>query len=179
MIAKMSAQGRTTSTSLSLLPASGGAAASETELPSLPPSLSLEGFLGEAARAGLEPAEAVRLALERALVLQDACEFPLDVESARRLLRRAAAGARPQRELPPGLAAYLRELSARRPCTPPRLQSDLQVELPERLLIRARAEAGESAFHAGAVAEMIAWEIAAVLKGRTMAEWSLRVLAHA
>lgn len=175
----MSAQSRTAPTHLRLLPPSEEAAARGTELLSLAPSPRLQSFLEEAAQAGREPAEAVRLALERALVLHDACEFPFDVESARRHLRRAAAAARPQRELPPGVAAYLRELSAPRPCFPPRLESDLQVELPERLLIRARADIGESAFHAGAVAEMVSWEIAAVLEGRTMAEWSLHVLAHA
>lgn len=140
----------------------------------------LRKFLHAAASAGLSPADAVRLALERALALEDACYgFPLDVESARRELRQAAARARPVRELTSTQASYVRALSAAsvKPAYP--LDDDLVVALPDRVITRARHDLTELALHEGVVAEMVAWEIAATLSGRTMGEWALSTLALA
>ncbi len=143
----------------------------------LPPSRRLEEFVHAAAEAGLEPADAVRLALERALALADAAILPLDVEAARSRLSEAAARARAGRPLTAAQSAYVRSLSAKRARPTPEIGDGLVVVLPDRVLTRARDTATETAFHAGAVAEMAAWEIAATLEGRTMGEWALRTLA--
>jgi hypothetical protein len=146
----------------------------------LPPTPRLRKFLAAAASAGLEPTDAVRLALERALALEDACDaFPLDVESARRELRRAGADSQPLRELTSAQAGYVRALSAGRARRVEELNEDLVVALPDRVTTRARGQLTELALHDGVVAEMIAWEIAATLEGRTMGEWALVTLAVA
>jgi hypothetical protein len=146
----------------------------------LPPSRRLDRFIATAAARGLSPSDAVRLALERALVLVDACEaFPLDVESARLALRRAAAATQPLRQLSNAQSSYVRALGVGRPQRVESHSDGLIVALPDRLITRARDTLTELALHEGAVAEMISWEIAATLEGRTMCEWALNVLAVA
>lgn len=147
----------------------------------LQPSTRLRKFLNASAAAGLYPADAVRLGLERALALDDACAgFPLDVETARLELRRAAARAKPLRQLSPSQSSYVRALSAGQP-KPSGTASEevLVIALPDRVITRARGELMELALHEGAVEEMIAWEVAATLEGRTMCEWALSTLAAA
>ena len=144
---------------------------------SVPRSPRLENFLRDAAAAGLEATAAIRLGIERALVLREGQLFNLDVESVRRRLRAAASGSRPCQALPPSEAAYVRELSARRPVALGEISDPLSVELPAALLTRARGVVAEASLHAGAVEEMIAWEIAARLEGRSMSEWALKTLS--
>lgn len=146
----------------------------------LEPTPRLRKFLAAAASAGLDAADAIRLALERALTLEDACNaFPLDVESVRRELRQAAARSHPLRELTSTHAGYVRGLSTGRPRQADELDEGLVVALPDRVTTRARGQLTELALHEGVVAEMIAWEIAATLEGRTMCEWALSTLAVA
>lgn len=146
----------------------------------LPRTPRLQKFLTAAAAAGLDPSDAVRLGLERTLVLEDACDaFPIDVESARRELRRAAARTRALRPLTPTQAARVRALSAGQARDLEELAPVLVIALPDRVTTRARERLTELALHEGVVAEMIAWEIAATLEGRTMCEWALSTLAVA
>jgi hypothetical protein len=137
----------------------------------------LDRFAATAAAAGLEVAEAVRLALAQALALEDARVFGLDADTARRLLNRAAAGARAARPLGEGEAAYLRRLTSRTPKPVLALPPNLEVELDERTSTRVRGALTEAAIRPAVVEEMIAWEIAATLDGRTLGEWALHRLA--
>lgn len=50
--------------------------------------------------------------------------------------------------------------------------------ISDELLTQVRDTVPETSLHPGAVAEMLAWERAARLEGRTMLEWSLKVLAR-
>jgi hypothetical protein len=175
----MPAAGETSRSPLTLVHS---APASEPPIPEehlhLPPSSRLNRFITTAAAAGLDPPDAVRLALERALALADACSaFPIDIETSRLLLRRAAAVARPMRQLTTANSRYVRMLSARRPKPVGDLSEGLVVRLPDRVVTRARGELTELALHEGVVEEMISWEIAAMLEGRTMCEWALSTLA--
>jgi hypothetical protein len=120
----------------------------------------------------------VRLALEHGLALRDAAAFGLDADTARRLLNRAAAGARASRPLGDGEAAYLRRLSQRAPKPPTALPERLDVKLDERTSTRVRDSLNESAIRPAVVEEMIAWQIAATLEGRTLGEWALHSLAR-
>jgi hypothetical protein len=144
----------------------------------LPPSLRLNRFVAAAAAAGLDPEDAVRLALERALALADACAaFAIDVETSRCLLRRVASAARPLRQLTAAHSSYVRALAACKQKPVGDLSDGLVVALPDRVVTRARGELTELALHEGVIEEMISWEIAAKLEGRTMCEWVLSTLA--
>lgn len=145
----------------------------------LPKSARLQAFVAEASAVGLDVADAVRLALERSLAIADASLFAIDVVTARRLLGGAARRARPERPLTPDHARYVRELTAARPRQPADVSDGLRVTVPERVLVRARGEVRQTALRPAAVAEMVAWEVAATLAGRTMGEWALATLAGA
>lgn len=79
----------------------------------LPVTAVVERFVEASATSGLAAADAVRLALERELLLADAGELGLGREAARHALTRFAAGARVRRPLTPALADYVRGLSVR------------------------------------------------------------------
>lgn len=145
----------------------------------LGPSPRLTAFVETAARHGLGASGAVRLGIERALALADAELFGLDAGTARSLLSVAASKARPQRELAPAQAAYVRRLSASKPVEPADPSAGLRVRVPERVLTRARGTVHPSALRPEAVSEMLAWEIAATLEGRRLGEWALSILAQA
>lgn len=155
-----------------------GSASSRRERILLPPSARLERFAAAAAAAGLDLQEAVVLALEHALVLEDAVAFGLDADTARRRLNKVAANARAKRPLGAEEAAYVRHLNVRQPHPPPSLASGLAVSAPERILSRVRSSVTETAVRQAVVKEMIAWQIAATLAGRTMGEWALRELGE-
>jgi len=143
----------------------------------LSPSSQLTSFIERAAQQGLDAPEAVRLGLERALLLLDAQFLDYDVESARRLLVQAAAAARPVQPLSGEEARRVRRLAARRPAPPADTAEGLTISVCQQILTRARRSLPENALHAGAVEEMLAWEIAAHLEGRSMGEWGLKALA--
>lgn len=139
----------------------------------LHPSPRLEHFVATAAESGLEAHEAVRLGLEHALCLKDAGRFAADVEAGRHLLVRAASRARPVHAMVPAQAAYVRRLTTKRRVTALDVTQGLLVQVPDRLICRARATLPENSLHAEVVEEMISWEVAAMLCGRTMGEWAL------
>lgn len=146
---------------------------------SLPKEPGVVRFLEVSADAGLAASDAVRLALTRALVLADIGPFGFDVMAARHLLRTVAASARPRRPLAPEQASYARRLSMGRPTSAPSMTTDLSVCVPEMLLSRAEEKVRPATFSPEIVSEMVAWELAATLDGRTMGEWALTTLAAA
>ena len=174
----MLADGDTSRPRLTLVHSAEGVSAPAEEHLHLLPSPRLSRFIAAAADSGVDAPDAVRLALERALTLSDACSaFPLDVETCRLLLRRAAAAARPGRQLTVAHSRYVRTLAARQRRPVEELEDGLVVSLPDRIVTRARGELTDLTLHEGVVEEMIAWEIAAKLEGRTMCEWALSTLA--
>lgn len=173
----MSARPHTSSRHLELVAAGRAQGGTRGERIVLPPSPRLAAFLERSAELGLEAADAVRLALERALALKDAQLFGVDVEAARRILRREARDARPAHPLSEPEAAYVRRLSLARPVRVSDPSAALVVPLSQRTLTRARRGVPESALHSGIVEEMIAWEIAARFEGRPLGEWAVMVLA--
>jgi hypothetical protein len=172
----MSGNTRIPSTHLRLVRAGSGGAVEEKLL--LEPSARLDRFAAASAALGLDTEEAVRLALEHALALEDAAALGLDVDGARRRLNRAAEGAQAQRPLGDEEAARVRRLGAAVPRPAQALPDGLTVSLPEGLLTRARDSLTESAIRPAVVAEMVSWQIAAALAGRTLGEWALRTLAE-
>lgn len=150
----------------------------EDEQVLLAPSSRLERFAAAASAAGLDLGEAVSLALEHALALEDAAAFSLDSDTARRLLNRAAREARASRPLGAVEAAYIRRLGAGSAKQGSSLPDGLAVAVPERVLTRARDSLAEAAIRPAVVKEMVAWQIAATLAGRTLGEWALHALAE-
>lgn len=143
----------------------------------MPLTPELEYFLRIAATRGLHATDALRLAIERALVLIDGDALLVDRGAARRLLCAAAARTSVHRSLAPDRAAYVRQLTAARPLAACELPDMLTVELPQELVARARGVVPASALREEAIEEMVAWELAATLDGRPMAEWALLALA--
>lgn len=139
----------------------------------------LHEFLALAAQAGLDCELAIRLGLERALLLADARDLRLDVERARRILNLAGGELRASVPLGNQQSAYLRRLYAPAANIEPWAGASVAVTLPEEILTLARESITEGALHSGAVSEMLTWERAARVKGRTMREWGLKTLALA
>lgn len=142
----------------------------------IPTSPRLDRFLQASARCGLSASEAVRLGVERALVVRDTQLADLDVESGRRILRQAATAARPSLPLPDEEAAYVRKLGAKRAVEAASPGEEIAVDLPPSLLARANGVVPETVLHEGVVEEMISWELAARMEARSMSEWALKVL---
>jgi hypothetical protein len=138
----------------------------------------LREFLRTAADAGIEHELAIRLGLDRALLLGDAGDLGLHVERARRILNVASCEPRASVALGEGQSAHLRRLYGGGAIFAEPLRGDaLSVSLPEEILTLARGSVRQSALHAAAVEEMLAWERAARVGGRTMREWGLKTLA--
>lgn len=144
----------------------------------LAPSAQLTRFIDTAARSGLIGRDAVPLGIERALVLMDASKLARDLDASRRALSCAAREARPERGLSPDHAAWVRVLTTRRPVPTEDVSEGLSVAVPDRVLCRAAGVVPVGSLHAGAVGEMIAWELAATLAARSMSEWALFVWAR-
>jgi hypothetical protein len=156
---------------------SGGGAGSGERLRLLP-TTGVERFLDAAAASGLDSETAVQLGVERFLVLIDASAYGLASSAARAHLNEAATRARAQLPLGPREAAELRRLNAARPLPSGRHRCELVVCLPERMLTRFHRYSASCRFDSEGVDEMLAWDIAARLEGRTMTEWALHVLAE-
>lgn len=143
----------------------------------LQPSPGVNRFAVAAANAGLSLAEAAQMTVERALALGDGARFCGDAEVARRKLCRAAADARPNRELGAAEAERVRRLMVARPVEAEEVGVRLIVPLPSRLLSRL-GTLGPSCLRADALREAIKWEVAGCLQGRTLGEWALWTLAE-
>lgn len=152
---------------------------SEHPIITVPADTSIRQFVDAAASFGLSMDTAGRLALERALVLVDIAPLGLDPDAAQYRLGSAALSTRPRRPLPPGQASYLRALRLGRAVRAQDLSGGLTIAAPERLLPRAREILQPATFEVRAIPEMISWETAAVIEGRSMSEWALTVLASA
>jgi hypothetical protein len=143
----------------------------------LPTTPALKSFLRHSAALGLDPTDALRLAIERELVLADADSLGVDRHAARHMLCDMAARARVRRGLNTDEAAYIRSLSTGRAVHAPRLAGSLTVTLPQTLLSRAHGTVSTTALEHAAAPELVAWELAARLEGRTMGEWALLAFA--
>lgn len=143
----------------------------------VPGSETLQDFVDAAAAAGLRAEPAIRLGLERGLVLLDLSRLGPKLDSFHRLLWAAARKARADVELAPTTAAWVRQLSMARPVPTVSVWSGISVRLSDRLLSRG-GEVTARSLRAEAVPEMVAWEIAAALSGRTMGEWALWLTAE-
>ena len=139
----------------------------------------LQAFLAAAATAGISTGSAVELAVERGLVLLDGQGLGLDVERVRSILNRAARDARVAGALGAKAGRHHWALSGEYPAVGASNDGELTVELPERLLTRLRPGILPDCLTSRAVAEMVAWERAAVLEGRSMSEWAALALAGA
>ena len=144
----------------------------------VPPSPRLDDFVAVAAERGLHAPEAVRLGLERHFALIDTRRFGLDVDTCRRLLCERASATAPRRSLSGGEAARARRLAMSRPVAPAATGDGLRVAIPGRLLTRFGERVPGRAFRAAHVAEMVQWELAATLEGRTIGEWALLTVGN-
>jgi len=146
---------------------------------SLPASPQLTEFLEAVAGVGLDVSLAVRLTVERALVLHDAQWFRIALNNIRPTLNRAAADTRASQPLSAKQSAYVRTLNRRTPRTALRVTDHLEVLIPDDLITRLRESAvRESRLLYEAVPEILNWERAARLQGHTMTEWAFKVLAR-
>ncbi|HST40086.1 MAG TPA: hypothetical protein VLK58_11280 [Conexibacter sp.] len=163
----------------------------------LPAGDALHALADAAATAGVEFELAVRLCVERALVREDLRAAGADVARLDALAAAAVVAA----PVDAADCAYLRRLTRREPAPQRRTLGDavivgLPARLSARLLAALPALTGEEPDGAAAaalddlladanadVASALAWEIAAVLDGRTISEWAplaaMRALAAA
>lgn len=120
------------------------------------------------------PETGAGLVLERALVLQQFRAAGLDQRLER--LDHASRLAGAQKPLWDAQSAYLRHLLGHTPIArPPRPLDSPRVAVPVRLLDRLCSREPELGGEPSReVAQAVAWEIAAVLAGETMAEWAYR-----
>jgi len=144
----------------------------------LTPSPRLVRFFEAAAKAGLDVTLAVRLALERALVLLDGQSLRLDSEHVCQLLNEASKDVRATCPLSARQAAYVRLLYSGSQAPPVSIGHQLSVPVPDDVMTRARTAVSATALTEDAVPEMLAWERAARLQGRTMLEWSMVTLGR-
>jgi hypothetical protein len=136
-------------------------------------------FLEAAARLGLDAPLAVRLAIERRLVLDDALSFPIGQHVIRPTLNHAAAGIRPSQPLSAQQSAYVRLLNRQIPQVAVTVKDELRVGIPDDLATRVRcANPAQSTLYYEAVPEILTWERAARLQGFTMTEWAFRVIGR-
>lgn len=144
----------------------------------VPGSARLQTFIDAAAVVGLGPDDAIRLGVERGLVVIDLARLGRGLDGSRRLLRAAAQEARAKVALAPAVAAWVRHLSMSKAVRAADVAEGIAVQLPDQLLSRASDGLDARSLRADVVEEMVAWEIAAALSGRTMGEWALSVAAN-
>jgi hypothetical protein len=138
----------------------------------LRPTPHLRRFLATAAEYGLAPGEAVRLGLEHQMALEDLEVLRVERGALRAILAAMAARARPSRGLADADADRVRRLVLASPLPEPELTGTLTFALPPRLWTRLEGLLSPELLDYRAVGEMIAWERAAILTGRTMGEWA-------
>jgi len=143
-----------------------------TEL-ALRPGPRVRRFLSVAAQYGLAPDDSVRLAVEHHLALEDLQALRIEEGALRAMLGAVAARARPSSSLDAADAVRARRLSLARPLPALELTDQLTFALPSRLCTRLDGILPSELLDHRAVREMIAWERAAILAGRTMGEWAL------
>jgi hypothetical protein len=168
---------RTATAVLSLVPPQPDQRGRACELPAtglaLRPAPRVRRFLSVAAQHGLAPDDAIRLALEHYLALVDLQALRMEEGALRATLGAVATRARPSSSLGVADAARVRMLSLARPLPALELTDPLTFALPARLCTRLDGLISPELLDHRVVGEMIAWERAAILAGRTMGEWAL------
>lgn len=137
----------------------------------LPASPALRALAEAALAAGIELELALRLCLERALVVADLRAVGVEVARLDSLAARACVSG----ALDAADCAYLRRLTRREDAGSARPLGDaIIVGLPSRLTARLLAAGPEELLERAGldVEAALSWEIAAVLDGRTISEWA-------
>lgn len=122
---------------------------------------------GAAAR-GVDLELAVRLTVEHALVRRDLIAIGVDAGT----VDLVAHAARVSDRLDASAATYLRRLTHPRDGVRSNLGDSITVGLPLRLTARLLAVSIETLIREADLDRAIAWEVAAVVAGRTMSEWA-------
>jgi hypothetical protein len=128
----------------------------------------LRALAAHAAELGLDLELALRLALETALATAELTALRVDLDA----LDRIAGGAAVDRTVDACHAAYLRRLTTAAPCDPVELDALFLAGLPVRLSTRLLSADLAELLAAADLERARAWEIAAVLDGRTISEWA-------
>lgn len=127
--------------------------------------------LGRQARAvRLAPVTAGCLLVEQALIVR---ALGADAEDAVALLDEASARASAAQPLSDASASYLRTLQGQHVAEAPTIGAELR--LPARLTDRIWRAGGIEELLGGQLERARDWELAALLEGQTMTEWSLAV----
>src|SRR5262249_38071341 len=123
----------------------------------VPGSERLQRFIDAAAATGLRPDDAIRLGIERGLVLIDLAPLGRWLGGSRKLLRAAALEARAKVALAPAMVAWVRHLSMGRAVPAADVAEGIAVQVPDRLLGRASEGLDTRVLRADVVEEMVAW----------------------
>ena len=121
-----------------------------------------------AGRSGIEFELAARLCVESALAAADLRETGLEPA----LLDRVALHARVGGELDDRDAAYLRRLVRVSPYAPASTAGTVVVGLPLRLTARLLRTSIDGLLESADPVRAVAWELSALLEGRTISEWA-------
>lgn len=140
----------------------------------------LRELAAEAAAAGLRLPEAAALAIEARLLLDDLAHGGTPTGLVTALLNRAAASERVDLPVAGSFGDYIRHLSARRPVAA-QLPEHRTVEVPValRLLARAVQLPRAAPFAPVRFNDLIDWEVAAAISGRTLSEWGYLTVLRA
>jgi hypothetical protein len=134
----------------------------------LHPSPGLTRIATVASREGIDFELAARLCVESALAAADLRETGLNPA----ILDRVALRARVVGELDDRDAAYLRRLVRVSPYAPAPTAAGVTVGLPLRLTARLLGASIDGLLEAADPVRAVAWELSALLEGRTISEWA-------
>lgn len=105
------------------------------------------------------------------MLLSDLEGVGLARSDALALLDQRADVAGIEHELSGALGDYVRHLPERPPIAPTSLPSTMAVPVPVRLIDRARNLTVRDAVSSCSIDDLIRWELAAAVSGRTLTEW--------
>jgi hypothetical protein len=128
----------------------------------------LRALAAAAAALGVDLSLAVRVVIERELALGDLHALAVDPAP----LDGIARAAHVDRALDAASAAYVRRLSGGDGAEPRALGEQVTIGLPLRLSTRLSRAGALDALLGDAVGDALAWELAAVMQGRTISEWA-------
>jgi hypothetical protein len=134
----------------------------------LHPSPALTRIATVASREGIDFELAARLCVESALAAADLRETGLEPAMLDRVALRARVGV----ELDDRDAAYLRRLVRVSPYAPAPTTAGVTVGLPLRLTARLLSTSIDALLEAADPVRAVAWELSALLEGRTISEWA-------
>lgn len=128
-----------------------------------------------ASAEGMTMKLAVSLLAQRQLVVDDL--EAIGYGGAEAVLDQASAATSPAIALCGPTAGYVRDLQRQRPLPPQHLPERLLIPLPVRIVDRLLAGDRYRGLDPAQLDQARAWELASALRGRTMAEWAILVIA--